>query len=80
MLRYKLKNWVNESKDTKMYKQQRNFVVRLNKDSKYSYFSNLHTRKETKPFWNACKPYFTYKRSRGDTNIMLVEKEKKKKN
>ena len=61
-----------------MYKQQRDLVVRLNKDSKYSYFSNLDIRKESKPFWNACTPYFTNKHSRGDTSIMLVEKKKKK--
>ena len=76
MLRSKLKNRANKSKDTrdiKMYKQQRN---RLNKDSKYSYFSNLDIRKESKPFWNACTPYFTNKHSRGDTSIMLVEKKK----
>ena len=47
----------NKSKDIKMYKQQRNLVVRLNKDSKYSHFSNLDIRKESKPFWNACTPY-----------------------
>ena len=75
----KLKNRANKSKDTrdiKMYKQQRNLVVRLNKDSKYSYFSNLDIRKESKPFWNACTPYFTNKHSRGDTSIMLVEKKR----
>ena len=78
MLRSKLKNRANKSRDTrdiKMYKQQRNLIVRLNKDSKYSYFSNLDIRKESKPFWNASKPYFTNKHSRGDTSIMLVEKE-----
>ena len=57
-----------------MYKQQRNLVVSLNKDSKYSYFSNLDIRKESKPFSNACKPYFTNKHSKGDISIMLVEK------
>ena len=57
-----------------MYKQQRNLVVRLNKDSKYSYFSNLDIRKESKPSWNACTPYFTNKHRRGDTSIMLFEK------
>ena len=43
MLRSKLKNRANKSKDTKdikMYKQQLNLVVRLNKDSKYSYTRN----------------------------------------
>ena len=78
MLRSKSKNRANRSKDTrdiKMYKQQRNLLVRLNKDSKFSYFSNLDIRKESKPFWNACKPYFTNKHSRGNTSIMLAEKE-----
>ena len=72
MLRSKLKN---RARDIKMYKQQRNLVVRLNKDSKFSYFSNLDIRNESTPFWNACKPYFTNKHSRADTSIMLVEKE-----
>ena len=78
MLRSKLKNRVNKNKETrdiKIYKQQPNVVVRLNKDSKYSYFSNLDIRKKSKPFWNACKLYFTNKHSRGDTSIMLVEKQ-----
>ena len=50
-------------------------MVRSNKDNKYSYFSNLDIRKESKPFWNARKPYFTNKHGRGNTSIMLVEKE-----
>ena len=53
MLRSKLKNRENRSKDKrdiKMYKQQRNLVVRLKKDSKFSYFSNLDIRKESRPF------------------------------
>ena len=77
MLRSTLKNRANKSKDTrdiKMYKQQRNLIVRLNKDSKYSHFGNLDIRKGSKPFWNACTPYFTNKNSRDDTSIMLVEK------
>ena len=76
MLRSKLKNHANRSKETryiKMCKQHRNLVVRLNRESKNSYFSNLDMRKESKPFWNACKPYFANKHSRGDTSIVLVE-------
>ena len=79
MLRSKLKNRVNKSKgtrDIKMYKQHRKLVARLIKDSKYSYFSDLDIRKESKPFWNACKPYFTNKYRKDDTSIMLVEREK----
>ena len=59
MLRSKLKNQANKSKDRrdiKMHKQQRNLVVHLNKDRKYSYFSNRDIRKESKPFWHACTP------------------------
>ena len=74
----KRKNQANKGKDTrdiKMYNHQRNLMVLLNKDIKYSYLRNLDIRKKSKPFWNACKPYFTNKHSRGDTSIMLVEKE-----
>ena len=77
-LRSKLKFRGNKHKDTKdinMYREQRNLIVHLNKDRKYSYFSNLDIRKESKPFWNACKPYFTNKHSGDNTSIMVVEKE-----
>ena len=54
---------------------QRNLVVSLNKDRKYSYFSNLDTRKDAKPFWNVCEPCSENENSRGNTSIVLVEKE-----
>ena len=62
MLRAKLNNRANKSedvRDAKMYKHQRNLIVSLNKNNKYTYFSNLDVKKETKPFWNACKAHFT---------------------
>ena len=77
MLRSKLNFWANKhksTKDIKMHKEKRNLVVRLNKDSKHSYFSKLDITKESKPFWNTCKPYFPNKQSGGNTSIMLVEK------
>ena len=64
MLRLKLTNYANKSKDTKdikIYKQQRYLVADLNKNNKDLYFSKLDIYKESKPFWNACKPYFTNK-------------------
>ena len=64
MLRFKLKNHANKSKETKdikIYKQQRYLVVDLNKNSKYLYFTKLDICQESKPFWNACKPYFANK-------------------
>ena len=56
-----------------MYKKQINYVVGLNKQCKFEYLNNLDCKKDTKPFWDKCKPYFSNKHSRGDTNIMLEE-------
>ena len=53
MKRAKLKNKVNKTKhptDIKMYKKQRNYVVDLNKQTKFKYFDNLDCKKDTKPF------------------------------
>ena len=72
----KLKNKANKTEhplDIKMYKKQRNYVVGLNKQCKFEYLNNLDCKKDTKPFWYKCKPYFPNKHSRGDTNIMLKE-------
>ena len=54
MLKFKLTNRVNKSKDTRDIRtcKQQLLVVRLNKDRKYSYFSNLDIRKLPTPFWN----------------------------
>ena len=51
-------------------------VVKLNKDSKLRYFDNIETSKNSKPFWNECKPYFSNKNAHGDSKIILIEKEK----
>ena len=55
------KNRANKSKDTrdiKMYKQQRNLVVQLSKDGKYSYFRNLVIRKESKTILECLQTLF----------------------
>ena len=36
-------------------------------------FNNLKLAKDNKPFWEKCKPYFTNKHSKADTDIMLNE-------
>ena len=72
----KLKNKANKTKnplDIMNYKKQRNYVTKLNKTAKLEYFNNLKLRKDSKPFWEKCKPYFTNKRSKADTDIMLNE-------
>ena len=51
MLRSKLKNKANKTKttvDIAAYKNQRNYVVRLNKESKYYYFDSRDTKKGPK--------------------------------
>ena len=77
--RSKLKNKANRTKlqeDIAKYKKQRNLVVKLNRDSKLRYFDNIETSKNSKPFWNECKPYFSNKHAHGDFKIILIEKEK----
>ena len=59
--------------DIKMYNKQRNYFVGLNKQAKFIYFNNLDCKKDTKPFCYKCKPCFSNKHSRGDTNIMSKE-------
>ena len=76
--RFKLRNKANKTKhpvNIKMYKKQRNYVVGLNKQAKFKIFNKLDCKNDTKPFWDKYKPYFSNKNSRGDTNIMLKEKE-----
>ena len=73
MKRSKLKNKANKTKlltDIRNYKKQRNYVVNLNKNAKFEYFSRYDS-KDGKPFWVNCKPYFSNKHSKADNNIVL---------
>ena len=60
--------------DLSKYKKQRNLVVKLNMKQKKEYFENLNVATNSKPFDN-CKPYFSNKHAKGDSNIMLIEKD-----
>ena len=64
-----------QQEDIANYKKQRNFVVKLNKETKLQYFNNLDTSKNSKAFWDKCRPYVSNKRARGDSKIILIEKE-----
>ena len=78
MIRSELKSKANRTKRSKYisdYKKQRNLVVRLNKERRIEYFENLETSKNSKPFWNKCKPYFSNKHAHGESKIILIEKE-----
>ena len=79
MIRSRLKNKANKSKnpiDISRFKRQRNLVANLNKQAKLQYFEKLSVDCNSKPFWNACKPYFSNKNSNIKENIMLLEKDK----
>ena len=75
MKRSRLKNRANKTKDPteiRSYKKQRNYLVNLNKEAKLEYFSKYKSN-GNKPFLVSCKPYFTNKHSKADTDIMLSE-------
>ena len=76
MKRSQLKNKANKTKayeDIIKYKKQRNYVVRLNKETKCKFFETLDTTINAKSFWNCCKPYFSNKSLKTNNSIMLVE-------
>ena len=75
MKRSRLKNKANKTKnpiDTSNFKKQRNYVVNLNKQAKFEYFG-FYNYADSKPFWVNCKPYFSNKYSKVDTDIVLNE-------
>ena len=76
MKRSQLKNKANKTKDPKdilKYKKQRNYVVKLNNQSKQEHFDSLNPFLDSKPFWRSCKPYFSNKHLFGDSKIPLNE-------
>ena len=76
MKRSRLKDKASKSQlaaDLSKYKKQCNLVVKLNMKPKKEYFENLDVATNSKPFDN-CKPYFSNKHAKGDSNIMLIEK------
>ena len=64
-----------QQEDIKKYKKRRNLVVKLNRETKLQYFNNLEISKNSKPFWDKCRPYFFNKHMHDDSNIILIEKE-----
>ena len=77
MKRSEVKSKVNRTKgpkDISDYKKQRNLLARLNKERRTEYSENLETSKNSKPFWNKCKPYFSNKHAHEESKIILIEK------
>ena len=49
-------------------------VVKLNRETKLHYFNNLRTSKNSKPFWDKFRPYFSNINVHVDSKIILIEK------
>ena len=76
MKRSQLKNKVNKTRnatDILNYKKQRNYVVKLNNQSKKDHFDRLNPEEDSKPFWKSCKPYFSNKYFFGESKIASSE-------
>ena len=76
MKRSQLKNKANKTNDPKdilMYKKQRNYVVKLNNQSKKEHCDSLNLFLDPKPFWKSCKSCFSNKHSFGESKIVLNE-------
>ena len=74
MKKSKLENKGNKNKnalDIVIYKNQRNYVTKLNKTGKLGHFNNLKLDNANKPFWEKCKPYFTNNYNKAATDVML---------
>ena len=74
MKKSRLKNEANKTKDPadiRNYKNQRNYVVNLNKKAKLEYFSKYESN-DNKPFWVNCKPFFTNKLSKAVILILCL--------
>ena len=75
MKRSRLKNKANKTKKPIVisnFKKQCKYVVNLNKQAKFEYFSSYNSA-DSKPLWVICKPYFSNKYSKDDTDIVLNE-------
>ena len=73
----RLKSKANKSQlpaDISKCKKQHNLVAKLKKHKK-EYFENLNVATNSKPFWNKCKHCFSNKNAKGDSNILLIEKD-----
>ena len=77
MKRFKLKNKANKTKsvDDLIRHQQQNLVVKLTKNCKKEFFDNLEIKNNFKSFWDKYKLYFSSRHSKGDCDILLIEKD-----
>ena len=76
MKTWRFKNKANKAKkpiDIGNYeKKTRKYAANLNKEAKFEYFSSYNPS-DSKRFWLNCRPYFSNKYSKADTDIVLNE-------
>ena len=77
VIRSRLKNRFNKNSSAKIwssYKKQRNFCLKLLRQTKEKYFNNINVKKvsDNKNFWKSVKPFFSNK-GLNSNNILLVE-------
>ena len=77
MTRSGLKNKFNKNSSAKnwnSYKKQRNFCLKLLRQTKEKYFNNINVKKvsDNKTLWKSVKPFFSNK-GLNSNNILLVE-------
>ena len=80
MLRSRLKNNLNRQRSDENwdnYKKERNFSVKLLRQTKEKYFSDIKVKSisDNKRFWKTIKPFFSNK-GLNTKNMMLVEDNK----
>ena len=77
MHRSRLHNVFNQTRlqeDWEIYRQQRNYCVKLRNEARKQYFSNLDpTHAGKNGFWDALGPFFPNKTKKKGKNIILVE-------
>ena len=72
-----------EQSNEKILQSTRNngiWWLNLTWETKFHYFNNLEISKNSKSFWDKCRPYFSNKHVHGDSKIILIEKEEITKN
>ena len=54
----------------------KNKANRSNSQTKSGYFNKISNSESSRPFWDTFRPYCSNKHARGDSIIMLIEKDK----
>ena len=59
--------------DISKHKSQQQLVVKMNRGVKLNYFNNIESGKNSRSFWNKCRPYILNKHAQGDSKIILIK-------